>query len=246
MGIDPRVNIVDDRLSNIKRLIGVSGGKGGVGKSLTASVLALTLSDMDYRVGLLDLDLSSPSIHVILDAKNTYPIEDRGIVPSKINGIEFMSIVYFTSSDPIPFRGDDISNAVLELLTITRWGTLDYLIVDMPPGLSDVMMDVIRWMRRIEFLIVTTPSKVALETVKKEIDVLKELKIPIIGFIENMKIKKSLTVKQELERFNIPCLGEVNFDINLEDSIGDIDMLLKSNFSSDIRTIVLKTPEFKI
>ena len=78
-----------------------------------------------------------------------------------------MSIVYFTGDKPSPLRGIDISNAMLELLAVTRWSSLDFLVVDTPPGIGDATMDVIRWMKRAEFLVMTTSSKVALETVKK-------------------------------------------------------------------------------
>ena len=89
------MKIIEKRLAGIKRIIAVSGGKGGVGKSLTASVLALTLSRLGHRVGLLDLDLSAPSLHVILGIEGLYPKEEKGIIPPEVHGVEFMSIVYF-------------------------------------------------------------------------------------------------------------------------------------------------------
>ena len=244
--MDPRANIIDKRLDGIKRIIAVSGGKGGIGKSLTASVLALTLSRLGYRVGLLDLDLSAPSTHVILGIEGVYPKEEKGIVPPQVHGIEFMSIVYFTGDNPAPLRGIDISNAMLELLAVTRWGSLDFLIVDTPPGIGDATMDVIRWMKRAEFLVMTTPSKVALETVKKVIKMLKELNVPIIGVIENMKMGKSSLVKEELKEFDVPILGEIDFDMKIEDSIGDVNKLLESDFAMKMNEIVLNSSGFKL
>jgi len=244
MAMDPRLNIIDKRLAGIKRLIAVSGGKGGIGKSLTASVLALTLSKMGYRVGLLDLDLSAPSTHVILGIEGVYPKEEKGIVPPEVQHVKFMSIVYFTGDNPAPLRGIDISNAMLELLAITRWGSLDFLIVDMPPGVGDAMMDVIRWMKSAEFLVMTTSSKVALETVKKVIKMLTELNVPIIGVIENMKMGDSRLVKEELK--DMPILGEIWFDKKIEDSIGDVKKLLESDFAASIKEIVLKSSGFEL
>ncbi len=237
--MDPRLNIIDKRLAGIKRIIAVSGGKGGIGKSLTASVLALTLSRLGHRVGLLDLDLSAPSMHVILGIEELYPKEEKGIVPPEIHGIEFMSIVYFTGDNPSPLRGIDISNAMLELLAVTRWGSLDFLIVDTPPGIGDATMDVIRWMKRAEFLVMTTSSKVALETVKKVIKMLTELNMPIIGVIENMKMVKSSLLKEKLKGFDVPILGEIEFDDKIEDSIGDVNKLLESDFAASIKEIIL-------
>ncbi|MDI6811480.1 MAG: P-loop NTPase [archaeon] len=244
--MDPRLSVIDTRLTGIKRLIAVTGGKGGIGKSLISSLLALTLSRLGYTVGLLDLDLSAPSTHVILGIEGVYPKEERGIVPPEVHGIEFMSIVYFTGDEPTPLRGTDISNALLELLAITQWGSLDFLIVDMPPGIGDASMDVIRWLRKAEFLVVTTGSKVALETVKKVIKMLKELNRPIIGVIENMKLKEFSVVKEELKEFDVPVLGAIEFDMNLEDSIGDANRLLESDVAARLKEIVFKNPGFNL
>ena len=244
--MDPRLEIIDKRLKNINKLIAVSGGKGGIGKSLIASTLALTLSKMNYRVGLFDLDFCGPSTHVILGIKGIYPKEEKGIIPPEIYGIKFMSIIYYVGDNPSPLRGIDISNAMIELLAITRWGSLDFLIIDMPPGIGDATLDTIRLMKKTIFLIVTTQSKVALETVKKILKLLKELEVPIIGVAENMKITESSFVKEQINTFDVSFLGEIDFDKNLEDSIGDVNKLLKTNFAQNVREIVINTPEFKV
>ncbi|GAG44776.1 unnamed protein product, partial [marine sediment metagenome] len=116
----------------------------------------------------LDLDLYGPSSHIILGMNDfNFPKEDKGIIPPKINGINFMSIVYFSEDKPSPFRGVDITNIIIELLAITQWGELDYLIIDMPPGIGNEVLDVIRYIKKSEFLVVSTPSKVAMGTVGK-------------------------------------------------------------------------------
>ncbi|MHC1610952.1 MAG: P-loop NTPase [Candidatus Methanospirareceae archaeon] len=241
MRMDPRLSIIDTRLAGIKRIIAVTGGKGGIGKSLTSSLLALTLSRLGYKVGLLDLDLSAPSTHVILGIEDVYPEEEKGIIPPEVHGIAFMSIVYFTGNEPTPLRGEDISNAILELLAITQWGSLDFLIVDMPPGIGDAAMEVIRWLNKAEFLVMTTGSKVVLETVKKVIRILEELNKPIIGVIENMKMKEHSLVHEWLKEFDVPILGEIEFDTDIEDSIGDADALIESDFAARLREIVLSS-----
>ncbi len=246
MVMDPRLSIIDTRLAGIKRVIAVSGGKGGIGKSLTSSLLALTLSQLGYKVGLLDLDLSAPSTHVILGVDGVYPKEEKGIIPPEVHGISFMSIVYFTGNEPAPLRGNDITNAMLELLAITQWGTLDFLIVDLPPGIGDASMDVIRWLKRAEFLVMTTASKVALETVKKVIKILEELHKPIIGVIENMKMRESSSVHETLREFDVPILGAITFDMNLEDSIGDVDALLETDMATQFKEIVTGNPKFRL
>jgi ATP-binding protein involved in chromosome partitioning len=238
--MDPRLSIVDKRLEGIKRIIAVSGGKGGIGKSLTASVLALTLSRLGYRVGLLDLDLSAPSTHVIMGMEGLYPEEEKGIIPPEVHGIEFMSIVYFTGDNPSPLRGEDISNAMLELLAITRWDALDFLVVDMPPGIGDAAMDVIRWMKKAEFLVISTPSKIALETVKKVIKMLLELQVPVIGIIENMRRRNSTLVEDELKAFHVPIISVITFDDTIEDMIGYPNKLLETDFAASIKEIARK------
>ena len=243
---DPRLAIIDKRLEGIKRIIAVTGGKGGIGKSLTSSLLALTLSRLGYKVGLLDLDLSAPSTHVILGIEGVYPKEEKGIVPPEVHGVEFISIVYFTGNEPAPLRGNDITNAMLELLAITQWGPLDFLIVDMPPGIGDASMDVIRWLKRAEFLVMTTPSRVALETVKKVLKMLDELNKPIIGVIENMKMKESPVVQEELKEFGVSLLGEIEFDMDLEESIGDANALLESDVAARLREIVVNNSGFNL
>ena len=193
--IDPRTSVITERLSRISRIIAVSSGKGGVGKSMVATALALSLAKEGCKVGLFDLDFTGPSTHIILHAPNTQPKEEKGLIPPTIHGLEYMSLIYFVGDNPAPLRGADISNALIELLTITQWGTLDFLVIDMPPGISDAILDLVRLVKRIEFLIVTTPSLLAFETVKKQVALLCELKMPIVGVVENMKIDKATTVE---------------------------------------------------
>jgi len=236
--MDPRLGIIDKRLIGIKRLIAISGGKGGIGKSSVAATLALTLSKSGFKVGLLDLDFCGPSTHIILGIRGIYPKEEKGIIPPEIYGIKFMSIIYYAGDNPSPLRGIDISNAIIELLAITRWGSLDFLIIDMPPGIGDTTLDTIRLIKKTEFLIITTQSKMALETVKKVLKMLKELGVPIVGVIENMKIRESSFVMEQIKTFNVPFLGSINFDENLEDSIGNVNQLIETNFAQNIRKIV--------
>ena len=236
--MEARVSVIDKRLKNIKRIISVASGKGGVGKSLIASMLALHLSKKGHNIGLLDLDLHGPSSHIILGVKDVFPEEEKGIIPPDVHGIRFMSIVYYTEDKPSPFRGIDISNIIIELLAITQWGSLDYLIIDMPPGMGDETLDVIRLVKNSEFLVVTTPSKVAFGAVSKLLKILKELKIPTIGVIENMTMTKSPFIRSEICQMNLSFLGSISFDKNLEDSIGKPDKLLETDFMKDLDKIL--------
>jgi len=239
--MDPRTSVIDKRLKKIKKIIAVASGKGGVGKSLVASTLALILAKKGNKVGLLDLDLYGPSSHIILGVEDfSFPEEEKGILPHDVHGMKFMSIVYFTEDKPAPLRGEDITNVIIELLAITQWGDLDYLIVDMPPGIGDETLDIIKYVKKAEFLVVTTPSKVSMGAVGKLLKILKELKIPVIGIIENMKIDDSTYIHDSVSKMKIDYLGSVYFDKNLEKGIGKTDILLQSSFSKDLEIIITK------
>ena len=235
--VDPRTSIINERLSRISRIIAVSSGKGGVGKSMVATTLALILAHNGCKVGLFDLDFTSPSTHIILGAKNVQPKEEKGLVPPTVYGLEYMSLVYFVGDNPAPLRGADVSNALIELLAVTQWGTLDFLVIDMPPGIGDVILDLMRLIRCIEFLIITTPSLLAFETVKKQVELLCELKMPIIGVVENMKMDVAEGVEVETEKLGLKYLGEIPYDPQVESAIGNEKELLNTVIAKKLRKV---------
>jgi ATP-binding protein involved in chromosome partitioning len=234
---DPRTSIINERLKPIRRIIAVSSGKGGVGKSLIATILALELSSKGCKVGLFDLDFTSPTTHIILGTQNAKPKENKGLIPPTINGIQYMSLTYYTLDKPAPLRGQDTSNALIELLAVTIWSKLDYLIIDMPPGIGDAILDLIRLVKNIEFLIVTTPSRLAFETVKKLANLLQDLKIPILGVVENMKMNKDNNIKLQVESLGLPFLGGIAYDPNVEEAIGNTTAILDTAIARRIRGI---------
>ncbi|MEM4402556.1 MAG: P-loop NTPase [Candidatus Caldarchaeum sp.] len=231
--MDPRIAIIEERLKSIKKIIAVAAGKGGVGKSTVAVGLALVLSEMGHRVGLLDLDFYGPSTHVILGiSQEIQPTEERGIVPPTVHGIEFMSLVFYTGKNPAPLRGTDLTNALIELLAITRWGELDFLIIDMPPGMGDTTLDAIRLLKNPRFLVVTTPSRVVQETVGKLVALLRELNVPMLGIIENM------SRSSDRAGASVRVSGKLPFDEGLEDALGDPGRFLQTEFAQRLREVV--------
>lgn len=241
--MDPRLNVIDERLSGVRKIIAISGGKGGVGKSSVSSMLALVLKDMGGKVGLLDLDLSGPTDHVILGLEDVFPEEEKGIIPPEVNGIKFMSIVYFAGRKPLPLRGDDYSNVIIELLAITRWGNLDHLIIDMPPGIGDTTLDVIRVIKNLEFIMIGNQSRLTLETLKKVIQISRESGKKVIGIIENMKFSQDGAGENRLAILSVPFLGSIDFDEEYESSLGNQDVLLKTQFAKDLKEIISNNPE---
>ena len=236
--MDPRISVIDRRLEHIGRIIAVSGGKGGIGKSVTASVLALLLAKQGYLVGLLDLDVCGPSDQVILGVTGVFPEEDKGLIPPVAYGINFMTITYFAGNNPVPLRGQEVSNAIIEMLAITRWPDLDFLIIDMPPGTGDPALDVIRLIKRVEFLVVTTQSRVALAMAEKELTVFRELKVKVAGVLENMRQNEAgLAAAEALSGFAVPFFTPVNFDRDLEAALGDGEKLLQTAFAAQLADV---------
>jgi ATP-binding protein involved in chromosome partitioning len=234
---DPRTSIIADRLRRIRRIIAVSSGKGGVGKSFVATTFALKLKEEGYKVGLFDIDFTSPSTHLILGVKNVQPTEDKGLIPPIVEGLEYMSIIYYSGDKAAPLRGAETSNALIELLAVTLWSDLDFLIIDNPPGIGDAMLDLVRLIPRIEFLIVTTPSQLAFETVKKQVQLLQKLRVPILGVIENMKMIHSQYIKQQTEIMKLKFLTEIPFDPNAEEAIGCPRIILATKIGEKMKKI---------
>ena len=236
--MDPRLSVIDKRMENIRRIVAVSGGKGGIGKSVTASTLALLLAKQGSAVGLLDMDLCGPSDHVILGITGAYPEEDKGLIPPEAYGVRFMSITYFAGHNPVPMRGQEVSNAIIEMLAITRWPDLDFLIIDMPPGTGDPALDVIRLIKRVEFLVVTTQSRVALAMAEKELAVFQELQVKVAGVLENLRQNETgLAAANELSRFPAPFFGPIAYDPGLEAALGDGEKILQTGFAAQLTPV---------
>jgi len=146
--LDPRPYAIAARLSGIGKIFAVSGFKGGVGKSSVACLLSIAATDCGLKTGLLDLDFSGASCHLILGAnlgpEAAFPEEFEGLRPPEIHGIKLMSLAFFTHNRAVHLRGVAATDAVTELLAVTNWGNLDILFMDMPPGISDVALDVMR------------------------------------------------------------------------------------------------------
>ncbi|MGQ9781146.1 MAG: P-loop NTPase [Nitrososphaeria archaeon] len=229
---------MDERLAEVRNITIVSSAKGGVGKSLTASTLAVILARQGLKVGLLDLDFTSPAIHLILGIKEVFPVEERGIIPPKIYGIKFMSIVHYTKDHMLPLRGADFSNSFIEMLAITRWGSLDFLLIDMPPGIGDATLDAIRFMKKPKFLVIATPSVLALSAVLKLLELLKATNVPVLGVIENMRTDRKRTIKGEIEKHGTTFLGSIYLDNRIEESIGNVDKLINTRFARSLKKII--------
>lgn len=231
MSFDPRVTFIEKKLNKIKRVWAVTSGKGGVGKSTISSILSLLLKEKGFKVGLLDLDIFGPSTHIVLGVKNFDLIEEKGVLPQNIDGLNYISILSFTQNKPFSLRGDELSDVFLEIFTITNWGDLDFLIIDMPPGLGDTTLDLLKFVRKSEYLLISNSSRISFETVVKLYEILKYYNAKILGLIENMKYSSDDFISQECEKRGINYLGSLNFYFDLDYLYGDLNAIINSDLS---------------
>lgn len=175
---------------NIKHIIAIASGKGGVGKSTVAANLALALVQQGKNVGILDADIYGPSQPIMLGA-TTLPevFENQQIKPLVLHGLQSMSIGYLVDQNAaMIWRGPMVSTALQQLFHNTAWENLDYLIIDLPPGTGDIQLTLVQKIPVTSAVIVTTPQDLALSDAKRAIMMFEKVRVPILGVIENMSL----------------------------------------------------------
>ncbi|MFL3044580.1 MAG: P-loop NTPase [Candidatus Neomarinimicrobiota bacterium] len=175
-------------LDQIKNVIAVASGKGGVGKSTVAANIALALKEKKYTVGLLDLDIYGPSLPIILGFNESPKMtQDRKIVPFDQYGLKVMSFGFISGNEtPIIWRGPMVSRMTEQFFNDVSWGKLDFLILDLPPGTGDIQLTLTQKLRMAGAVIITTPQDIALADVRKGADMFRKVHTPILGVVENM------------------------------------------------------------
>ncbi len=183
-----RVRESDNALPQIKNIIAVGAGKGGVGKSTLSTLLAVGLAKEGKSVGLLDGDIYGPSMPTMLGLQAEENRSEHGkLLPFKVHGIEVMTIGKLVESDKaLIWRGPRAHSAFSQLATQTNWGELDYLIVDLPPGTGDVPLSLAQLLPLTGAVIICTPQKVAQDDAKRAVRMFQQLGVPILGLVENM------------------------------------------------------------
>src|SRR5579863_9407777 len=213
-------------IPGIKNLVAVASGKGGVGKTTVAVNLAIALKNLGATVGLLDADVYGPNVPLMLGS-NEQPkmLDERTIVPVQAYGVKMISMGLLKPGDkPLVWRGPMLHSVMQQFLRSVRWGQLDYLIVDLPPGTGDVQLSLIQTVAVGGAVVVTTPSVVALADVRKAVEMFRQVNVEILGVVENMSYfacphcggKIDVFGHGEGERmannFEIPFLGEIEID----------------------------------
>jgi len=174
-------------LKGVKNIIAVASGKGGVGKSTVATNLAVALAAAGARVGILDADVYGPNIPHMLGVRVEAKVEDNMIIPPLAFGVKVASLGFFYKDEtPLIWRGPLVAGAVRQLLTQVRWGELDYLVTDLPPGTGDSALTLAQTVPLGGVVIVTTPQEAALNIASKSLAMFRKLNVPILGIVENM------------------------------------------------------------
>ena len=221
---------VGQLLPNVRNIIGVSSGKGGVGKSTVAANLAVALARMGMKVGLLDADIFGPSVPKMFQVEQTqvFSIHKEGrdlIMPVEKYGVKLLSIGFFVDPDQATlWRGGMASNALKQLIGDADWGDLDYFVIDLPPGTSDIHLTIVQTIALTGAIVVSTPQEVALADARKGINMFtnEKVNVPILGLVENMSwftpaelpdnkynIFGKEGVKRLAEEMNVPLLGQI-------------------------------------
>ena len=205
--------------SNVKHVIGVVSGKGGVGKSFVTGSLANMMAAQGYKVGILDADITGPSIPKMYGLKGAAMANDEGIYPMITkNGIKVMSINLLlpTEDTPVIWRGPVLANMVKQFWTDVIWGELDYLFVDMPPGTGDVPLTVFQSLPIDGVVIVTSPQDLVQMIVKKAYNMAEMMHVPVLGIVENYSYVKCPDCGSELKIFGESHIEEIAKDLNVE------------------------------
>jgi ATP-binding protein involved in chromosome partitioning len=175
-------------LPGVGAIIAVGSGKGGVGKTTLAVNLALALSQMGNRVGLLDGDVYGPNVPLMLGTSEQPKVQGEGqIVPISAHGLKVISVGFLNPGDkPLIWRGPMLHSIIRQFIGSVDWGQLDYLIIDLPPGTGDVALSLIQTVPLTGAIVVSTPSDVALQDARKAIEMFRQMKVDIVGIVENM------------------------------------------------------------
>jgi ATP-binding protein involved in chromosome partitioning len=213
-------------IEGVKNLIAVASGKGGVGKTTVAVNLAIALKNLGAAVGLMDADVYGPNVPVMLGT-NEQPraLDERTIIPVQAYGLKMISMGLLNPGDkPLVWRGPMLHSVMQQFLRSVRWGQLDYLVVDLPPGTGDVQLSLIQTVSVTGAVIVTTPSLVALADVRRAIEMFRQVNVEVLGVVENMSYFSCPHCSGHIDvfghgegerlakTFQIPFLGEIEID----------------------------------
>ncbi|MBZ5680707.1 MAG: Mrp/NBP35 family ATP-binding protein [Acidobacteriia bacterium] len=213
-------------LPGVDAIIAVGSGKGGVGKTTLAVNLAVALTKMGHKVGLLDADVYGPNVPLMLGV-NDQPrmVGENRIEPLQAFGLKVISVGFLNPGDkPIIWRGPMLHQIVRQFLGLVEWGHLDYMIVDLPPGTGDIALSLVQTVPLTGAIVVSTPSDVSLQDARKAIEMFRQMKVDVVGVVENMSYFVCPHCQHEVDifsrggaekmatQFSVPFLGSIELD----------------------------------
>jgi len=251
-----------ESIPGVKHIVAVSSGKGGVGKSTVAANLAVALAQDGKRVGLLDADIHGPNMPTMMGVTNNPVIEkdeqgNERFIPPVSHGVKVMSMGFLLEGDqPVIWRGPMVHNVLQQFFCQVRWGDLDYLVLDMPPGTGDVQLSVAQLVPITGTVLVTTPQEVAMQDVRKAVVMWQKVRVPVIGVVENMSYFEVAGTKHFIfgegggkrlsEKFGTELLGQVPVQQVIREggdegrpvTVGDEKSLAAETFRSVAKTVM--------
>jgi ATP-binding protein involved in chromosome partitioning len=212
-------------IPGVRKLIAVGSGKGGVGKTTVSVNLAIALSQLGHKTGLLDADVYGPNVPLMMGIRDAPSANGDRIVPLNQYGLEVMSMGFLNPGDkPLIWRGPMLNSVIQQFLRGVQWGNLDYLVIDLPPGTGDVQLTLIQTAPVSGAIIVTTPSEVSLEDARKAVQMFRQVRVNVLGIVENMSYMVVPGTSQRIDVFgqgggkrtaeamSVPFLGELPLD----------------------------------
>ena len=248
--ISPKTQFKKNKINGVKKIIAISSGKGGVGKSTIAINLAIALKNLKYNVGILDADIYGPSIPKMIGISEKPKSEDGiNLIPIKKFDLQCMSIGFMVSEDtPMIWRGPMVASTIKTFANKVLWDNVDFLIIDMPPGTGDALLTFSQEIDIDGAIIITTPQDIAIIDVKRGIEMFKRTNVKILGIIENMTSFKSDDGvehfifgkdggKNIADKFNIELLGQIPINIDLRKGSDEGLPFAESNKENEISNI---------
>ena len=245
--ISPKTQFKKNKINGVKKVIAISSGKGGVGKSTIAVNLAVAIKNLKYNVGILDADIYGPSIPKMMGISEKPKSEDGvNLIPIKKFDIQCMSIGFMVSEEtPMIWRGPMVASTIKTFVNKVLWNNIDFLIIDMPPGTGDALLTFSQEIDIDGAVIITTPQNVAVIDVKRGIEMFKRTNVKIFGIIENMTSFKSGDgvehfifgkdgAKNIAHKFNIEILGQIPIDIEISKSCDNGNPFLLENKNNNL------------
>jgi ATP-binding protein involved in chromosome partitioning len=212
-------------IPGVRYLVAVGSGKGGVGKTTVAVNLAVALSQLGHKTGLMDADVYGPNVPVMMGIRDTPSANAARIIPLRQYGLQIMSMGFLSPSDkPLIWRGPMLNSIVQQFLRGVEWHDLDYLVIDLPPGTGDVQLSLIQSAPVSGAVVVTTPSEVSLEDARKAVNMFRQVRVELLGIVENMSYMVVPGSTQRIDVFGqgggkrtaeamaVPFLGELPLD----------------------------------